>query len=117
MMNATRVEVRRGKNESSASLIRRFSRRSQGLGLVKELRKRRYYERSKSKNVDHARAMIRGARRANFNELVKLGKIDPATYGKKPRRPRPTMTTTATPTTAPAPTAGAATAPASTAAA
>jgi ribosomal protein S21 len=105
MMNATRVEVRRGKNESSASLIRRFSRRSQGLGLVKELRKRRYYERSKSKNVDHARAMIRGARRANFNELVKLGKIDPATYGKKARRPRPALPTTTAPATAAAPAA------------
>jgi len=76
MMNATRVEVKRGKNESSASLIRRFSRRAQGLGLVREMRKRRYYERSKSKNVDHRRALVKAARRADFNEKVKLGKID-----------------------------------------
>ena len=40
------------------------------------MRKRRYFERSKSKNVDHKRAMIRGARRTKFNEDVKLGKID-----------------------------------------
>lgn len=104
MMNATRVEVRRGKNESSASLIRRFSRRSQGLGLVRELRKRRYYVRLKSKNVDHMRAMIRGARSADFNEKVKLGKIDPATYGKKVRKgfKRPTTSLAATPTNTPA---------------
>ena len=76
MVNATRVEVRRGKSESSASLIRRFSRRAQGLGLVREMRKRRYYERQKSKNVDHKRARVKGARRADFNEKVKLGKID-----------------------------------------
>jgi hypothetical protein len=107
MQNAERVEVRRGKNESSASLIRRFSRRAQGLGLVREMRKRRYYIRIKSKNVDHARAMIRSARRKEFNELVKLGKIDPATYGKKPRR-KPPITTTATTGTAPAATTTAA---------
>ncbi len=78
MQNAVRVEVSRGKNESSASLIRRFSRRGQGLGLVRALRKRRYYVRSKSKNVEHMRAMVAGARRAEYNEQVKLGKIDPA---------------------------------------
>ncbi|MGB4076654.1 MAG: hypothetical protein WBK28_03045 [Minisyncoccia bacterium] len=76
MVNATRVEVRRGKNESSASLIRRFSRRTQGLNLVRMLRKRRYYARQKSKNVDHMRAMVRSARSMKFQEDVKLGKID-----------------------------------------
>ena len=86
MQNAVRVEVSRGKNESSASLIRRFSRRGQGLGLVRALRKRRYYVRTKSKNVEHMRAMVAGARRADYNEQVKLGKIDPAarrTRGRK----------------------------------
>ncbi len=76
MVNATRVEVRRGKNESAASLIRRFSRRAQGLNLVRMMRKKRYYERQKSKNVDHKRALIKGERSMKFNELVKLGKID-----------------------------------------
>ncbi len=76
MQNATRVEVRRGKNESSASLIRRFSRRAQGLNLVRMMRKKRYYEREKSKNVDHKRALIRGERIKQFQEDVKLGKID-----------------------------------------
>ncbi|HYD93357.1 MAG TPA: hypothetical protein VEB18_02800 [Candidatus Paceibacterota bacterium] len=76
MVNAVRVEVRRGKNESSASLIRRFSRRAQGLNLVRQMRKKRYYERQKSKNVDHKRALIRSERIAKFNEEVKLGKID-----------------------------------------
>lgn len=76
MVNATRVEVRRGKNESAASLIRRFSRRAQGLNLVRMMRKKRYYERQKSKNVDHKRAMVRSERSAKFQEDVKLGKID-----------------------------------------
>lgn len=80
----TRVEVKRGKNESSAALIRRFTRRAQTLGIVREMRDRRYFERTKSKNVDHKRALISKVRRENYNELVKLGKIDPA--AKKVRK-------------------------------
>lgn len=86
MQKATRVEVRRSKNESAASLIRRFSRRSQGLGLVRAMRNRRYYSRIKSKNVQHQRALVRAERIGEYNELVKLGKIDPAakkTRGRK----------------------------------
>ena len=86
MTNATRVEVRRGKNESAASLIRRFSRRAQGLNLVRMMRKKRYYIRQKSKNVDNARALVSGERKREYNELVKLGKIDPAARRTKGRR-------------------------------
>ena len=85
-MATARIEVRRGKNESSASLIRRFSRRAQGLGLVREMRKRRYYIRLKSKNVDHKRALIGVGRRASYQELVKLGKIDPTERKTKGRK-------------------------------
>lgn len=80
----TRVEVRRSKNESSTALIRRFTKRAQGLGLVREIRNRRYWERNKSKNVVHKRALISKVRREKYNELVKLGKIDPA--AKKVRK-------------------------------
>jgi len=80
----TRVEVKRGKNESSAALIRRFTRRAQGLGLVREVRGGRYWQRGKSKNVEHKRALVSLARREKYNELVKLGKIDPA--ARKTRR-------------------------------
>ena len=77
MSNAVRVEVSRSKSESTPSLIRRFSRRAQGLNIVREMRKRRYYIRQKSKNVDHMRALVASGRREKYNELVKLGKIDP----------------------------------------
>ncbi len=82
MVNATRVEVRRGKNESAASLIRRFSRRANSLGIVRTMRNRRYYDRVKSKNVEHKRALISLEKREKYNELVKLGKIDPAARTK-----------------------------------
>lgn len=86
MVNAARVEVRRGKNESSASLIRRFSRRASGLGVVREMRNRRYYTRLKSKNVEHKRALVRSNRIAEYQEQVKLGKIDPAAARDRKRR-------------------------------
>jgi ribosomal protein S21 len=89
MTAGTRVEVRRGKNESSTALIRRFTRRAQGLGLVREVRNNRYFLRIKSKNVGHNRALISKVRRETYNELVKLGKIDPAakkTRGKGGKR-------------------------------
>lgn len=82
----TRVEVRRGKNESSSALIRRFSRRAQGLGLVREMRDRRYWHRTKSKNVQRRRALITLERRARYHELVKLGKINPAVRRTSGRR-------------------------------
>lgn len=72
-----RVEVKRGKNESSTALIRRFTRRAQGLGIVRAVRGNRYWERSESKNVAHKRALVSKVRRENYNEQVKLGKIDP----------------------------------------
>ncbi|HEY4501152.1 MAG TPA: hypothetical protein VJI70_02715 [Candidatus Paceibacterota bacterium] len=84
MTAGTRVEVKRGKNESSTALIRRFTRRAQGLGLVREMRDRRYFKRTKSKNVGLKRALISKVRREIYNELVKLGKIDPA--AKKVRK-------------------------------
>lgn len=78
MATSILVEVRRGKNESSSALIRRFTRRSQDLGFVREVRERRYWKRTKSKNVGRKRALISKERREHYNELVKLGKIDPA---------------------------------------
>lgn len=86
MTVGTRVEVRRRKNESAAALIRRFTRRAQTLGLVREMRDRRYWKRMKSKNVGHKRALISKVRRENYNELVKLGKIDPAAKRVRGRR-------------------------------
>lgn len=104
MTGATRVEVKRGKNESTSALIRRFSRRAQGLGVVREMRDRRYFERNKSKNVHHKRALISLARREKYNELVKLGKIDPAARKNARRGPRhaPSSAAPTVPAAAPA---------------
>ena len=47
---AVNVEVLRGKVESNASVLKRFSRRVQESGVVVRLKGERYLEREKSRN-------------------------------------------------------------------
>lgn len=69
------VEVQKTGNESVLSTIRKFSRKVQGTGLVKTVRKRRYYARSASKIVKKKRALKLLKRRAEYRQLVKEGKV------------------------------------------
>lgn len=77
------AEVSKTGSESSLAVIRKFSRRVQGTGLVKNARKRRYYDRQKSKTVQKKRALKLIKRRADFKQLVKEGKV----AEREPRRP------------------------------
>lgn len=72
MINA---EVSKSGNESALSVIRKFSRKVQGTGLVQNARKRRYFARAASKTVTKKRALKRIVRRDNFNKMLKDGKI------------------------------------------
>ncbi len=69
------AEVSKTGNESALAVIRKFSRRVQGTGLIKNSRKRRYYERPASKIVQKKRALKLIKRRAEFKQLVKEGKV------------------------------------------
>jgi len=72
MINA---EVQKSGAESALSVIRKFSRRVQGTGLIQTVRKRRYFERDSSKTVSKKRALKRIKRHENYRELVKEGKV------------------------------------------
>lgn len=72
MINA---EVQKSGTESALSVIRKFSRKVQGTGLIQTVRKGRYYERDRSKTVSKKRALKRIARTENYRELIKEGKI------------------------------------------
>src|SRR3989344_3967758 len=65
------AEVTKTGSESALSVIRKFSRRVQGTGLVKNARKLRYYERTKSKTVQKKRALKLIKRRAEYKQLEK----------------------------------------------
>jgi ribosomal protein S21 len=69
------AEVTKSGNESSLAVIRKFSRRVQGTGLVKNARKERYYERPASKTVQKKRALKLLKRRTEYRQLVKEGKV------------------------------------------
>jgi len=79
------AEVSKTGNESALAVIRKFSRRVQGTGLVRNARKLRYYERPASKIVQKKRALKLMKRRAEFKQLVKEGKV----AEREPRRGAP----------------------------
>ena len=70
------VEVRKRDNESSDSLIRRFSRKVQQSGVLLQARKIRFYERKKSKRRVREAATRREELKAERDRLIKLGEID-----------------------------------------
>lgn len=72
---ATNAEVSKNDGESMINLIRRFSKRVQGAGVINRIRGNRYYLRSKSKLVQRKGALKRMARREEVTELIKLGKM------------------------------------------
>ncbi len=82
MINA---EVQKSGAESTLSVIRKFSRKVQGTGLIQTVRKGRYYERDTSKTVSKKRALKRIARYATRQELIKEGKlVEEVRRGRRP---------------------------------
>lgn len=82
------VEVRKRDNESSDSLIRRFSRKVQQSGVLLQARKIRYFERKKSKKRVREAAQRREELKAERDRLIKLGEIDEFTMFPNQRGPR-----------------------------
>lgn len=77
------AEVQKSGNETALATIRKFSRKVQGAGLVKTVRKRRYFARDASKIVKKKRALKLLKRRADYRQLIKEGKI--AEVAHRPR--------------------------------
>ncbi len=72
---ATNVQVTKNNNESSANVIRRFTKRVQGAGIVPKVRGSRYFTRTKSRNVQRAAKLKKLEKRDAYEKMVKLGKI------------------------------------------
>lgn len=72
---AINVEVEKNNNESSANVIRRFTKRVQGAGIVPKVRGGRYFARTKSKNVQRTARLKKIEKREVYEKQVKLGKI------------------------------------------
>jgi ribosomal protein S21 len=72
---AVNAEVQKNDTETAVNLIRRFSKRVQGVGLIQDLRKRRYYSRGKSRLVRRKHTLKVIKRREEVAELIKMGKM------------------------------------------
>lgn len=82
------IEVRRRNNESSESLLRRFSKRVQQSGSLLRAKKRRFYEPPKNKRELRVDALRRQAVRAERELLRKMGKLEEHDEKRRGIRPK-----------------------------
>ncbi|NCN52242.1 30S ribosomal protein S21 [Candidatus Parcubacteria bacterium] len=69
------VQVEKNNNESTANLIRRFTKRVQGSGIINRIRRERYYKRAKSRNIGKTAKLLKLEKKVKYETLLKLGKI------------------------------------------
>lgn len=69
------VEVRRKSGESTAAMIRRFTRRVQKSGILLRARKERFYQPKPKKLKVRERALRRVRASKERERLLKLGKL------------------------------------------
>ena len=80
MINA---EVTKIGNENNMNLIRRFTKRVQGSGILPRVRSIRYAKRKMSEYVKQKKTLKVLKRREEVMELIKMGKMSEYTRGKK----------------------------------
>ncbi|MBI5816907.1 MAG: 30S ribosomal protein S21 [Candidatus Yonathbacteria bacterium] len=69
------VEVKKNPNESTTSLIRRFTKRVQGSGVLPRVRSVAYRERPLSRLKRKMKTLKSIGRRKEIEKLKKLGKL------------------------------------------
>jgi small subunit ribosomal protein S21 len=68
------VEVKKKDNESFENLLRRFNRKVQQSGILARARKIRFFEPTKSRNLQRIAAQRRSELRQVREEMKKMGK-------------------------------------------
>lgn len=69
------VEVDKNNNENTVSVLRRFSRRVRGSGILNKVRATRYFKKPASKAMRKKSALKRIVKRTKYEELIRQGKI------------------------------------------
>lgn len=82
---AVNVAVTKHGTENSMNLIRRFTKRVQGAGIIRRVKGARYYDRMKSKTKRRVSALRRIDRKEKQSEMERLGLIKETVRGA-PRR-------------------------------
>ncbi len=82
---AINVEVTRNPNENALGVIRRFTRRVQGSGIIQRKRSLRFASRTQSSYKVKVKTLKGIARRAEMAKLIKLGKapVKPERGGRR----------------------------------
>lgn len=68
------VEVSKSGQENSAGIIRRFTKRVQGAGILTRVRSKRYHTRKLSSYKVKKSTLVRLGRQVQAQALIKLGK-------------------------------------------
>jgi ribosomal protein S21 len=72
---AVNVEVTKSGTDNNLGLIRKFTKRVQGSGILPRLRSRRYRTRKPSEYVKKKKTLKKIATREKIQELIKMGKM------------------------------------------
>lgn len=80
MINA---EVVKTGNENNVNIIRRFTKKVQGSGVLPRVRSIRYAERKMSPYVRKKKTLKVLRKREEIAEMIKMGKMTEHTRGKK----------------------------------
>lgn len=72
---ATNVEVIKSGNDNNLGLIRKFTKRVQGSGILSRLRSRRYSTRKLSEYVKKKKTLKKIGERTRIRGLIKMGKM------------------------------------------
>jgi ribosomal protein S21 len=70
------IEVKKTENETSASLIRRFTKKIQQSSLLKKAREQQFKKRPESNLVKKKKAIKNARSRNKWEYLKKLGKVE-----------------------------------------
>lgn len=74
-MSKVIIEVKKNNNENAISLIRRFTKRVQGAGVLRRVRSLRWAQRKPSPFKAKKSALVVLAKRKEYELLKKLGKL------------------------------------------
>lgn len=71
------INMKKKERENDESLIRRFGRKVQQSGVLKEVRSRRFHKRAKSKDTLRSAALYRAKMHTGVAYLKKMGRYTP----------------------------------------
>jgi ribosomal protein S21 len=72
---AINVEVAKSGTDNNLGLIRKFTKRVQGAGILTKLRGRRYSARKPSEYVRKKKTLKKIAAKTKIREMIKMGKM------------------------------------------